>query len=85
MARTDDVLTSLKVLGKLKANQKLNTRHEGYLTIEGEGWQAQVVRAFSSDSRHRMLDALDTLFTEALAFLQTHLCHKSDQAYINTG
>ena len=70
MPRTDDVLTSLIVMSKVKANQRLNTR-EGYLTIESDGWTAQVCRLMSPDGRQRTLDTLDTLYGEAFEIVRT--------------
>lgn len=70
MPRTDDVLTSLIVMSRVKANQRLNTR-EGYLTIESDGWTAQVCRLMSPDGRQRTLDTLDTLYTEAFEIVKT--------------
>lgn len=72
MPRVDDVVTSLTVLSRVQANQKLNTR-EGYLTVEQDTYIAHIRRIVSSDSRTRTLDTLNTVFQEAFEILRnTH-------------
>lgn len=69
MPRVDDVVTSLTVLSRVQANQKLNTR-EGYLTVEQDTYIAHIRRIVSLDSRTRTLDTLNTVFQEAFEILR---------------
>ena len=79
MPRIDDVVTSLTVLSRVQANQKLNTR-EGYLTVEQDTYVAYIRRMVSADGRSRTLDTLNTLYQEAFEILgRTAQLHRANQ------
>ena len=83
MPRVDDIVTSLTVLSRVKANDKLNTR-EGYLTIETDTYVAYLKRIVSGDGRSRTLATLQTLFEEAFEMLRLQVSTDPKSATVQT-
>ena len=68
----DTLIINLKVLGKISAGSKLNTK-EKYLEIDKNTWGQSLVRWIRGDNRKATCDSIHTIITSASHIIQASL------------